>query len=151
MRLVTIDLQEQASRRERVEHDAIANIRTTLSALTDNLMILIAHQRDILQKVETENAAIARPIMDIMGSIQFQDIIRQQLEQLSRMAEIVGDHIQAIDVMLEDQRDDMGEETLSQKLDDMFNNYVMADQRETHLSVHGQAVSKEAGSLIELF
>ena len=102
MRMVTVDLQEQASRRERLEHDAIEKIRGTLSALTDNLMMLIAHQRDILQKVESENESIAGPIMDIMGSIQFQDIIRQQLEQLSRMAEMVGDHIQAIEVMLED-------------------------------------------------
>jgi len=68
-----------------------------------------------------------------MGSIQFQDIIRQQLEQLGLMAETVGDHIQAIDVMLEERRDDMDEETLSQKLDNVFNNYEMAGQRETHM------------------
>ena len=150
-RMVTVDLQEQATRRERLEREAIDKIRDTLSALTDNLMTLIAHQRDILQKVESESESIARPIMDIMGSIQFQDVVRQQLEQLSRMAETVRDHIQAIDVMLEDRRDDMNEDTLSQKLDHMFNTYVMDSQRETHLSVHGQASSTEVGSLIELF
>jgi methyl-accepting chemotaxis protein len=150
-RMVTVDLQEQAGRRESLQHDAIEKIRETLGALTDNLMMLIAHQRDILQKVECEGESIARPIMDLMGSIQFQDIVRQQLEQLSRMAEMVGDHIQAIEVMLEDPRSDMGEETLSQKLDNMFNSYVMASQRETHISVHGKAVSKETESLIELF
>lgn len=68
-----------------------------------------------------------------MGSIQFQDIIRQQLEQLDRMAETVDDHIQAIDAMLEGRRDDLDEETLSQKLDNVFNNYEMAGQRETHM------------------
>lgn len=151
MRMVTVDLQEQASRRELLEHDAIEKIRETLSALTDNLMMLIAHQRDILQKVEGEGESIARPIMNLMGSIQFQDIIRQQLEQLSRMAEMVGDHIQAIEVMLEDPRGDMDEETLSQKLDNMFNNYVMASQRETHMAVHGESESVKAGSLIEMF
>jgi methyl-accepting chemotaxis protein len=150
-RMVTVDLQEQASRRESLEHEAIDKIRETLSALTDNLMTLIAHQRDILQKVESESESIARPIMDLMGSIQFQDIVRQQLEQLSRMAETVGDHIQAIEVMLEDPRGDMGEETLSQKLDNMFNNYVMAGQRETHRAAHGQSESVKAESLIEMF
>jgi methyl-accepting chemotaxis protein len=151
MRVVTVDLQEQASRREHLEHDAIEKIRETLSALTDNLMMLIAHQRDILQKVESEGESIARPIMDLMGSIQFQDIVRQQLEQLSRMAEMVGDHIQAIGVMLEDPRSDMDEETLSQKLDSMFNSYVMASQRETHMAAHGQSDSVKAVSLIEMF
>jgi len=76
-----------------------------------------------------------------MGSIQFQDIIRQQLAQLGRMAETVGDHIQAIDAMLEDRRDDMDEETLSQELDNMFNNHVMAGQREIHTAAHGRAES----------
>jgi methyl-accepting chemotaxis protein len=151
MRMVTIDLQEQASRRERLEHDAIEKIRETLSALTDNLMMLIAHQRDILQKVESEGESIARPIMDLMGSIQFQDIVRQQLEQLSRMAEMVGDHIQSIEVMLEDPRGGMDEETLSQKLDNMFSNYVMASQRETHMAAHGHSESVKAVSLIEMF
>jgi methyl-accepting chemotaxis protein len=151
MRMVTVDLQEQASRRERLEHEAIEKIRDTLSALTDNLMMLIAHQRDILQKVEGEGESIARPIMNLMGSIQFQDIIRQQLEQLSRMAEMVGDHIQGIEVMLEDPRADMDEETLSQKLDNMFNNYVMASQRETHMAAHGESESLKAVSLIEMF
>jgi methyl-accepting chemotaxis protein len=150
-RMVTIDLQEQEGRRERLEHEAIEKIRATLSALTDNLMMLIAHQRDILQKVESEGESIARPILDLMGSIQFQDIIRQQLEQLSRMAEMVGDHIQAIEVMLEAPQGEMGEETLSLKLDNMFNNYVMASQRETHMAVHGQSGSLEAVSLIEMF
>jgi methyl-accepting chemotaxis protein len=151
MRMVTVDLQDQASRRERLEHDAIEKIRETLSALTDNLMMLIAHQRDILQKVESEGESIARPIMDLMGSIQFQDIVRQQLEQLSRMAEMVGDHIQAVEVMLEDPQSDMDEETLPQKLDNMFNNYVMASQRETHMAAHGQSESVKVESLIEMF
>jgi hypothetical protein len=33
----------------------------------------------------------------------------------------------------------------------MFDNYVMARQRETHLNVRGQDVVKETASLIELF
>jgi hypothetical protein len=44
-----------------------------------------------------------------------------------------GDHIQAIDAMLEDRQDDLDEETLSQKLDKMFNNYEMAVPRETNM------------------
>ena len=150
MGMVTVDPQEQANRRERLERDAIDKISETLSALTDNLMTLIANQRHILQKVESESESIARPILDIMGSIQFQDIIRRQLEQLGLMAETVGDHIQAIDVMLEERRDDMDEETLSQKLDNMFSNHVMVGQREPQRAAHGRAESLRAGSLIEI-
>ena len=45
----------------------------------------------------------------------------------------------------------MDEETLSQKLDNMFNNYVMTSQRETHRAAHGQSESLKADSLIEMF
>jgi hypothetical protein len=45
----------------------------------------------------------------------------------------------------------MDEETLSQKLHSMFNSYVMASQRETHMAAHGQSDSVKAVSLIEMF
>ena len=151
MRTVTVELQDQARQREQDEREAIANITDTLGALTDDLMTLITHQRDILQKVESEGAAIARPILEIMGSIQFQDIIRQQLEQLGRMTATVDDHLRSVGAMLEERREGFPGETLTRKLDAMFSSYVMADQREAHLAARGQAATREAGSLIELF
>jgi methyl-accepting chemotaxis protein len=151
MHSVTVDLKEQAEQRELAERDATATIRQALSALTDNLMTLIAHQRDILHKVESESASIAKPIMDIMGNVQFQDIIRQQLGQLGQMTDMVGDHIHAIGVMLGDPKAALGEETLSQKLDGMFSSYVMAGQREIHMAARGQSAVREAVSLIEMF
>ncbi|MCW6513067.1 methyl-accepting chemotaxis protein [Lichenifustis flavocetrariae] len=151
MQTVTVDLDLQTQHREEAEHEAIAQIASTLSALTDNLMTLVAHQRDILQKVESENEAIAKPLMDMMGSIQFQDIIRQQLEQLSRMATQVGEHLAAISAMLGPNNTDMGGEMLSEKLDQLFNTYVMAGQRETHMAARGQAVSQDTAARIELF
>ena len=153
MRTITIDLAEQTNHRELVEGEAIASITETLGALTDNLTTVISHQRDVLQKVETEGQEIARPIMDIMGSIQFQDIIRQQLEQLDRTAGMVDEHIGSIGAMLEAGNEDAGEETLSGKLDEMYNSYVMADQRDAHLAARGEEVGEQekTGSLIEMF
>jgi hypothetical protein len=86
-----------------------------------------------------------------MGSIQFQDIIRQQLEQLGRMTATVDDHLRSVGAMLEERREGFPGETLTRKLDAMFSSYVMADQREAHLAARGQAATREAGSLIELF
>ncbi len=150
-RTVTVDLLEQANRRETMERAALEKIKETLGGLTDNLMTLIAHQRDIMQKVEAENEVIARPIMDIMGSIQFQDIIRQQLEQLGLMTEVVDKHVQAIGGMLEHQHPNMSEDALSEKLDNLWNTYVMADQRRTHLAARGEEDAPQTASLIEMF
>jgi methyl-accepting chemotaxis protein len=151
MRTVTVDLQQQATQRELTERDAIARITETLDALTDNLTALIAHQRDILSKVESENESIARPIMEIMGSVQFQDIIRQQIEQLVRMADMVNDHVVSVCSILGDPQGDIGLVGLSQKLDELFGSYVMDEQRVAHRSAQGQAVASTAGARIELF
>jgi methyl-accepting chemotaxis protein len=151
MQSVTVDLPELAKQRERAEGEAITNITEALDGLGGNLIALITHQRNILQKVESEGESIARPILDIMGRIQFQDIIRQQLGQLDQMAEMVSEHIKSVGMMLADPEDAMGEETLSQKIDGMFDSYVMARQRDTHMAARGQSIEQAAGSLIELF
>jgi hypothetical protein len=151
MRTVTIDLHELSQQRETAEREAVQNITQALNALAGNLMTLIANQRDILQKVENENAAIAGPLMEVMGNIQFQDIIRQQLEQLDRTATTIGEHIESVANALQDPAASIGEATLEQKLDEMFHGYVMADQRDVHLEARGQTVAKNEHSLIELF
>jgi methyl-accepting chemotaxis protein len=148
---ITKDLQQESEQREQGEHDAVANIAKTLTALSDNLVTLVTHQRDTLSKVESENESIAHPVMDAMGNIQFQDIVRQQLKQLISMAEMVSDHMQSVGAALDEPHGDFSAASLSQKLDDQFGSYVMERQFTTHLSAQGQAATKEAVASIELF
>ncbi len=150
-RTITKNLQQESEQREQAEHDAVANIAGTLSALSDNLATLVAHQRDTLSKVESENESIAHPVMDAMGNIQFQDIVRQQLKQLISMAEMVSDHMRTVSAALDQPQGDFSRTSLSQKLDDLFGSYVMERQCATHLSAQGQAVTTEAVASIELF
>jgi hypothetical protein len=151
MRSVTVDLQQKAEQRESGERAAIANIAETLGALTDNLMTLITHQRDILFKVERENEAVAKPLMEIMGSIQFQDIIRQQLEQLVGMAESVAGHVASIGDLLGTPQEEGDFASLSDKLDALYGSYVMERQRQNHRAAQGRAVTQDGGARIELF
>jgi hypothetical protein len=151
MQTVTVDLEQQAKLREQSQRDAIANITATLGALTENLLTVVTYNRDVMHKVETESAAIGGPIMDIMAGLQFQDIIRQQLEQLDQMAGMVDSHLQSVGAGLANHEDGQGEATLLSKLDGQYGNYVMARQRQTHLEALGQGQPQAAVSLIELF
>ena len=150
-RTITKNLQQESEQRERAEHDAVANIAETLSALSGNLMTLVTHQRDTLSKVESENESTAHPVMDAMGNIQFQDIVRQQLKQLISMAEMVSDHMRTVGAALDEPHGDFSATSLSQKLDSQFGSYVMERQFTTHLSAQGQAITTEAVASIELF
>ena len=82
--------------------------------MSDDMKTLIGHQRDTLSKVENENELIARTLMDAIGGIQFQDIIRQQLEQLISMAEMVNDHMQTVGAALDEPQGDFSLTSLSQ-------------------------------------
>jgi hypothetical protein len=137
--------------REQDEHDAVANITETLSALGENTMTLVAHQRDTLSKLESENESMAHTLIDAIGGIQFQDIIRQQFEQLISMAEMVSDHMQTLGAALAEPQSDFNLTSLSQKLDDLFGSYTMESQRATHLSAQGQDVATKSTPRIELF
>jgi methyl-accepting chemotaxis protein len=151
MRTVTVDLQERTEQRQQEEREAISNITHTLGSLADDLTTIVSHQRDVLQKVEAESAAAARPIMELMGSIQFQDIVRQQLEQVERMAAMVDDHIGSLSDALTRQDAEFREISLTAKLEQMYDGYVMADQRQAHSQALGGQAETNTGSLIEMF
>ena len=53
--------------------------------------------------------------------------------------------------MLEARSDSLGEPALGLKLDEMFDQYVMAGQREAHEAARGDLVMTGTGPLIELF
>lgn len=151
MNTVTVDLEEYEKQREVAQHNATTTIGGALRGLSESLCNTIACQRETLAKVEEDSASIASPIMDIMGSVQFQDIIRQQLGQLKSMSVTVGDRIKEIGELLEVPGAQMTAATLSDRIDAMFGDYVMAHQRESHIAAQGGSIEKEKVALIELF
>jgi methyl-accepting chemotaxis protein len=151
MRSVTVDFEGFEKQREVAGHDAIASVIRMLSGLSFSLSKLTTHEREILKKIEDESASIAGPIMDIMGSIQFQDIIRQQLDHLKLMSDVVCDQIKSVGTMLESPGATMPDSTLEERLDSMFASYVMTHQRETHVAALGRSMDKEPMAAIELF
>jgi len=64
------------------EEEGFTVIAETVSELTGNLQRLISHQRDTLTKVLYENERIAAPILQMIGAIQFQDVLKRRLEAM---------------------------------------------------------------------
>lgn len=152
MSSVHVDLREQAKRRQDNETAAMGNVSDALGLLTTNLVLLLQHQREVLGRIKAENEDIAEPIISMMGSIQFQDIVRQQIEQVVAMAQEVKAHIAAIKEGLWDPSALMSLELLAEKLDKLSSSYVMREQREIHGAVLGKSSPAEAAvASIELF
>ncbi|CDK98889.1 protein of unknown function [Magnetospirillum gryphiswaldense MSR-1 v2] len=83
--------------RNRKEESSLTVISEAVGELTESLQILIAQQRDTMTKVQYENERLGEPIMRMIGSIQFQDVVKQRLEALNRCSDHISEVIATTD------------------------------------------------------
>lgn len=101
--------------------------------------------RDTLTSAQAEAADVATAVIEAMGTVQFQDVVRQRLEHVCKSlsnleqisAELAGSLVQKSPVP----------SVQSQLLDAMEADYVMQSQRSAH---DNAASAHDAGAAIEL-
>jgi methyl-accepting chemotaxis protein len=77
------------------ESSGFNDISDAVSELTDNLQKLFSHQRDTLTKVQYENERMADPIMQMIGAIQFQDVLKRRLQVIVHCFDKITDCIES--------------------------------------------------------
>jgi methyl-accepting chemotaxis protein len=135
---------------------ATGNMRKVISDIDDmQLRFSIACNGllDIIEGVRTGHHDIVMRLSDAMGQIQFQDVIRQRVEQVQKALEELNDHLQNMaDQLLDKPWDPQTMVTLRERLDQQVASYVMKSQVDTHQDVTGKAVAKTSERpSIELF
>ncbi len=149
---VGADLKEQSQKRQDTETLAMSKVTDALGLLTTNLVLLLQHQREVLCRVKSENEDIAQPILSMMGNIQFQDIVRQQIEQIASMAQEVDAHIGDVRDSLATPATILQIDMLTERLDRLSSSYVMRAQRNIHSTVLGNGgPAADPVDSIELF
>jgi methyl-accepting chemotaxis protein len=78
------------------EKSELGDISSALGHLTEQTDQLVAFERDVLGKVRSESECIGDAILQLTGSIQFQDITRQRLEHLSKIFNLAQRHMQDV-------------------------------------------------------
>jgi methyl-accepting chemotaxis protein len=80
---------------DRVEKEkaGFAVVSEAIGELTENLQRLIGQQHDTLTKVLYENERLEGPIMQMIGGIQFQDVVKRRLEGLVKCFENISSSI----------------------------------------------------------
>lgn len=150
-RAVTVDLENEAKRREIIEREAFEEVSRTLGAFSQNVGAIVRHERKALDEVEHEEQAISNSILDAIGRLQFQDIIRQQLEQVEKTLIMVDGHMAKLGAALTERRAPELEELLSARLESQLETYHMDDQRASHRAALGQPTKEATALKIELF
>lgn len=149
--LITRGIQTMFGDRVESERAGFELITLSTKQVKEDMDHLIGFQRDMLEKVHEESELIAKPIMDLIGTIQFQDVTRQQLDQVSSAMVSLAEHTGRLKACVEGNEQDGSFETLQTKIEEMFAQYVRAQQRNVHQAAVGGAEQESTASVVELF
>lgn len=143
--------------KDRVANSNVAEQRATLVQFGEQLATLghsyeqlTRREKDVFDTISKSSSKLGEMFMETMASVQFQDITRQQIEQVIDGMSRLDDHAISIASML-----DRAEEyanspppikPLKEEIGAVYDDYVMAEQRAVHHRVLGGAATPGAPS-----
>jgi methyl-accepting chemotaxis protein len=136
------------------ERDALGKFASQLNELGDSYKEVTEHETQVLITVTDSSRRLSDMFMNALASIQFQDVTRQQVEQVINALDRLDSHTGMLAKRLENFQDpDFKLVPLSQHLDEIYGNYVMDSQRMAHSSATGQSSgpATSSSSKVELF
>jgi methyl-accepting chemotaxis protein len=124
----------------------IGNIEKSFNSTGDGL-------QEIIGTIQVSNNDVITQLTEALGHIQFQDVVRQRIEQVEQALQELGEHTELIARNLSDDAwDGTLQRTLEERLDQQKAKYVMTSQRDTHAAVlSGRGTDSIDGPAIELF
>lgn len=128
------------------------NMADSMSAVEGRFKAAAAHLEEIIQGVDGANRVIVEEVSIVLGEIQFQDVLRQRLEQVNTGLDIQSEFARETLSWLEG-KGESPTKRLDVHLDELQETYVMQEQRTTHnmvLGVEGPAAGASSNK-IELF
>ena len=108
---------------------------------------------DVMISVDVGNKEMVERLSDALGQLQFQDVVRQRLEQVEFSLKELGEHLGGMAGMMSDPMwAGTITPTLADRLDGHLDTYVMDSQRKVHSAVTGKNIANDSGRpAIELF
>ena len=139
------------------ERAALTEFANQLGNLGAGYQQLLDHDIKVLHTVREASSDLGRMFMDVLASVQFQDITRQQIEIVANALRKLDEHAENMARRIKDSEgSDFHYAPLSEHLEDLYSKYVMDAQRTSHQEALHQPASKNTGaaqasSKIELF
>ena len=117
---------------------------------------MLTHDQKVLATVSEASRELAGMFMDVLASVQFQDITRQQIEIVANALSKLDGHMESLAERIRaSEAGDFNYVPLAQHLDALYSNYVMDKQRANHDEAlnrpGGHATAAPAANKIELF
>jgi methyl-accepting chemotaxis protein len=107
---------------------------------------------DIIHKIHEQHEVVFKTVTDLLGKIQFQDVVRQKLERVIEDLKELSEYNTALMKWLVSPDVEEKPMEIQKLLDNFYQRYVMQSQREVHAKVVNNALQmKEEVPKIELF
>jgi methyl-accepting chemotaxis protein len=147
--------------RNKLEHsniqqqkEVLENFSSHLDSMGSNYHKLMKRDEETLANISNTSQRLSSMFMEVLASIQFQDVTRQQIEQVQNALTRLDTHVVQLVEMMRS-RDFSNAASIKEHIDQMFEGYVMETQRDVHNSaMNGQAQTSNnlaAPQKIELF
>jgi methyl-accepting chemotaxis protein len=135
------------------EREALESFATQLDDLGRSYKEVTEHGAGVMSTITESSRQLADMFMSALASVQFQDVTRQQIEQVVDALNRLDGHSTMLAERLAQLEDPAFElQPLAAHLDQIYSNYVMDSQRNTHNSVtRGEASPSQGGPKVELF
>jgi len=136
------------------EREALQGFSGQLNALGQNYQEMTQHDTEVMARVRESSQQLSAMFMDALASVQFQDVTRQQIEQVINALDRLDGHAALLADRLEQFEDPQFVlRPLAAHLDEIYSSYVMSSQRDSHHgALHESAApSDKGGPKVELF
>jgi methyl-accepting chemotaxis protein len=135
------------------ERNALESFAVQLDELGKSYKEVTEHEAEVMSTITDSSQQLASMFMSALASVQFQDVTRQQIEQVVDALNRLDTHSTLLADRLNQFEDpNFALQPLSVHLDQIYSNYVMDSQRDTHHQASQRgAASVKAGPKVELF
>ena len=136
------------------QKEVLENFSRHLDSMGSNYHRLMKRDEETLAHLSNTSQKLSSMFMDVLASIQFQDVTRQQIEQVQKALTRLDTHIAQMVGMMRS-KDFSNAASIKEHIDQIYEGYVMEKQRDVHASAMGGNVhagnSGAALQKIELF
>ncbi len=123
------------------ETRSLEQFASQLTEMGNSYAELVHREGDVLTQVNQASSSLGKMFMEVMASIQFQDVTRQQVEHVMGALEHLSSHLAVLEQLLNSPNEPINFRPLALHLDEMFDGYVMDRQRDQHNQAMGTNTS----------
>jgi methyl-accepting chemotaxis protein len=134
------------------ETQALEQFANQLTEMGERYAELVNREGDVLSQINQTSSSLSMMFMEVMASIQFQDVTRQQVEHVTAALHRLDTHLALLLQQLTEPAIPVDFKPLATHLNEMFDGYVMDAQRNQHSrAISSPVATASGGPKVELF